>query len=169
MRHWPHLNVYRLPSALVRRVSSSQRRRAGRHWPVGNGDLLSSIDRPRGTRLLVRSADAGGVMTVLFDRDHTAFTAFEREIAQAGVAAMQPWIEAALPRSSDVERRGSARPVETMFDQLATDAVAAGQHASIIVMSVDGRDGSARAVALMGCPDTRPAPRRGPRRDVERP
>jgi hypothetical protein len=104
---------------------------------VGNGDLLSSIDRVRGTRLLVRSADAGGVMTVVFDRDHTAFTAFESEIAQAGVAAMQPWIEAALPRSSDVERRGSARPVETVFDQLATDAVAAGHHASMIVVTID--------------------------------
>src|SRR5215203_54395 len=104
---------------------------------VGNGDLLSSIDRPRATRLLVRSSDVGGVMTVVFDRDHTAFAAFEREIAQAGVAAMQPWIEAALPRASDVERRGSARPVETVFDQLATDAVAAGQHASMIVMTID--------------------------------
>jgi hypothetical protein len=104
---------------------------------VGNGDLLASIDRSRGTRLVVRSSDVGGVMTVVFDRDHTAFTAFEREIAQAGVAAMQPWIEAALPRSSDVERRGSARPVETVFDQLATDAVAAGQYASMIVMTID--------------------------------
>jgi hypothetical protein len=104
---------------------------------VGNGDLLSSLDRPRGTRLLVRSSDAGGVMTVVFDRDHTTFTAFEREIAQAGVAALQPWIEAGLPRASDVERRGSARPVETVFDQLATDAVAAGQHASMIVLTID--------------------------------
>jgi hypothetical protein len=104
---------------------------------VGNGDLLSSLDRVRGTRLLVRSSDAGGVMTVVFDRDHTAFTAFEREIAQAGIAAMQPWIEMALPRASDVERRGSARPVETVFDQLATDAVAAGQSASMIVMTID--------------------------------
>ena len=104
---------------------------------VGNGDLLSSLDRPRATRLVVRSSDAGGVMTVVFDRDHTSFTAFEREIAQAGVAAMQPWVQAALPRSSDVERRGSARPVETVFDQLATDAVAAGQHASMIVMTID--------------------------------
>jgi hypothetical protein len=104
---------------------------------VGHADLLSSLDRVRGTRLLVRSSDAAGVMTVVFERDHTAFAAFEREIAQAGVAAMQPWIEAALPRSSDVERRGSARPVETIFDQLATDAVAAGQHASMIVMAID--------------------------------
>jgi hypothetical protein len=104
---------------------------------AGNGDLLSSLDRVRGTRLVVRSADTGGVTTVVFDRDHTAFTAFEREIAQAGVAAMQPWIEAALPRSSDVERRGSARPVETVFDQLATDAVAAGHHASMIVVTID--------------------------------
>jgi hypothetical protein len=104
---------------------------------IGNGELLSSLDRGRGTRLLVRSSDAAGVMTVVFDRDHTAFTAFEREIAHAGVAAMQPWIEAALPRSSDIERRGSARPVETVFDQLATDAVAAGHHASMIVMTID--------------------------------
>jgi hypothetical protein len=104
---------------------------------LGNADLLSSLDRVRGTRLLVRSSDAAGVMTVVFERDHAAFTAFEREIAQAGAAAMQPWIEAALPRSSDVERRGSARPVDIVFDQLATDAVAAGQHASMIVMTVD--------------------------------
>jgi hypothetical protein len=104
---------------------------------VGSSDLLSSLDRVRGTRLLVRSSDTAGVMTVVFERDHIAFTAFEREVAQAGVAAMQPWIEAALPRSSDVERRGSARPVETVFDQLATDAVATGQHASMIVMTID--------------------------------
>ena len=104
---------------------------------VGNADLLSSLDRVRGTRLLVRSSDNAGVMTVVFERDHAAFTAFEREIAQAGVAAMQPWVEAGLPRSSDVERRGSARPVETVFDQLAADAVASGQHATMIVMIVD--------------------------------
>jgi hypothetical protein len=104
---------------------------------VGHADLLSSIDRVRSTRLLVRSSDSAGVMTVVFERDHGGFTAFEREIAQAGVASMQPWIEAALPRSNDVERRGSARPVETVFDQLATDAVAAGQHASMIVMTID--------------------------------
>jgi hypothetical protein len=104
---------------------------------VGNAELLSSLDRVRGTRLLVRSSDAAGVMTVVFERDHTVFAAFEREIAQAGVAAMQPWIEAALPRANDIERRGSARPVETVFDQLASDAVAAGQHASMIVMTID--------------------------------
>jgi outer membrane lipoprotein SlyB len=104
---------------------------------VGNADLLTALDRARGTRLLIRSSDAGGVMTVVVERDHTAFTAFEREIAQAAVAAMQPWIEAALPRSNDVERRGSARPVDIVFDQLATDAVAAGQHATMIVMAVE--------------------------------
>jgi hypothetical protein len=104
---------------------------------VGNSDLLAGLDRARGTRLLVRSSDAAGLITVVVERDHAAFTAFEREIAQAGVAAMQPWIEAGLPRSSDVERRGSARPVDVVFDQLATDAVAAGQQATVIVMSVD--------------------------------
>ena len=76
-------------------------------------------------------------MTVVVEREHAVFTAFEREIAQAGVAAMQPWIQAGLPRSNDVERRGSARPVDVVFDQLATDAVAAGQQATMIVMSVD--------------------------------
>jgi hypothetical protein len=104
---------------------------------VGNADLLGAVDRARGTRLLIRSSDAGGVMTVVFERDHVAFTAFEREIGQAGVAAMQPWIEAALPRTNDIERRGSARPVDLVFDQLAMDAVAAGQPATMIVMSVD--------------------------------
>ena len=104
---------------------------------VGNPDLLAGLERPRGTRLLVRSSDAGGLMTVVIERDHAVFTAFEREIAQAGVAAMQPWVEAGLPRSNDVERRGSARPVDVVFDQLATDAVAAGQQATMIVMSVD--------------------------------
>jgi hypothetical protein len=103
---------------------------------VGNADLLAT-DRARGTRLLVRSSDASGVMTLVFERDHAVFTAFEREIAQAGLASMQPWIEAALPRPNDVERRGSARPVDIVFDQLATDAVAAGQAATMIVMSVD--------------------------------
>ena len=104
---------------------------------VGSTDLLSALDHVRSTRLLVRSSDSGGLMTVVIERDHAVFTAFEREIAQAGVAAIQPWIEAALPRSNDIERRGSARPVEIVFDQLATDAVAAGQQATVIVMSVD--------------------------------
>lgn len=119
-------------AALV--VTSTSGRQA---LAVGNSDLLTALDRARGTRLLVRSSDAGGVVTVAFERDHAAFTAFEREIGQAGVAAMQPWIEAALPRSSDIERRGSARPVDLVFDQLATDAVAAGQPATMIVMAVD--------------------------------
>lgn len=104
---------------------------------LGDADLLSSRGRGRGTRMLVGLSDADGAVTVVFDRDHSAFTAVEREIAQAGVAAMQPWVEAALPRVSDVERRGSVRPVETILDQLATDAVAAGQSASMIVMTVD--------------------------------
>jgi hypothetical protein len=104
---------------------------------VGSPDLLTGLERPRATRLLVRSSDAGGLLSVVVERDHAVFTAFEREIAQAGVAAMQPWIEAGLPRTNDVERRGSARPVDVVFDQLATDAVAAGQEASMIVMTVD--------------------------------
>jgi hypothetical protein len=103
---------------------------------VGNTDLLPPFDRARGHRLVLRSSDAGSVMTVVFEREH-AFMAFEREIAQAGVTAMHPWVEAALPRSNEIERRGNSRSVDIVFDQLATDAVAAGQHASMIVMSID--------------------------------
>ena len=68
----------------------------------------------------MRSSDAGGVMTVAFERDHAAFTAFEREIGQAGVAAIQPWIEAALPRSSDVERRGTGRSISSSISSRPT-------------------------------------------------
>jgi hypothetical protein len=107
---------------------------------VGNAtDPLPPPDRARLDRLIVRSSDAGGVMTVIIDRDHAPFTAFEREIVQAGVAAMHPWVEAALPRANEIERRRNFRPVDAVFDQLATEVVAAGQHASVIVMSIDAQ------------------------------
>jgi hypothetical protein len=104
---------------------------------VGNADLLSPADRGRIYRLVVRSSDAGGIMSFVVEREHPPFTSFEREIGQAGVAAMQPWIEAALPRANDIERRCKAKPVDAVFDQLAADALSAGQPASVIVMSVD--------------------------------
>lgn len=104
---------------------------------VGNTDLLATIDQARFNRLAVRSSDAGSIMSVVIEREQAPFTAFEREILQAGVVAVHPWVQAALQRTHDIERRRRVRPVDTMFDQLATEAVAGGQQASVIVMSVD--------------------------------
>ena len=105
---------------------------------VGSMDLLSDVDQIRLNRLIVRVSDVGGLMTVAVDREHTPFTAFEREIVQAGAAAMYPWVQTAVVRAYESERRHSFRPVDTVFDQLAREAAAAGQHASVIVMSVAG-------------------------------
>jgi hypothetical protein len=104
---------------------------------VGNADLLSPADRGRLSRLVVRSSDDGGIMSFVAEREHPPFTSFERELGQAGVAAMQPWIEAALPRANETERRCKAKPVDVVFDQLANDALSAGHPASMIVMSID--------------------------------
>jgi len=104
---------------------------------VGNPDLLSGLDQLRPSRLVVRVSDVGGVMTVAIERDQIPFVAFEREIIEAGAAAMHPWVQSSLQRSRDAERRHSFRPIDTVFDQLATEAVAAGQQASVIVMFVD--------------------------------
>jgi hypothetical protein len=111
---------------------------AGRQtMAIGNAELVAAIDQPRFNRLVVRSSDAGGVMTVVLERDPPPFAAFEREIAQAAVAAMHPWVQAAVSRTNDTERRQSFRPIDLMFDQLATEAIASGQQASVIVMSID--------------------------------
>jgi hypothetical protein len=104
---------------------------------VGKADLLSGLDQLRPNRLVVRVSDGSGVMTVAIERDQIPFAAFEREIIEAGAAAMLPWVQTSLQRSRDAERRHSFRPIDTVFDQLATEAVAAGQQASVIVMFVD--------------------------------
>ena len=104
---------------------------------IGNPELLCGLDQLRPNRLVVRVSDVGGVMTVAIERDQTPFSAFDREIVQAGAAAMHPWVRSAMHRSHDSERRHSFRPIDTVFDQLATEAVAAGQQASVIVMCVD--------------------------------
>jgi hypothetical protein len=104
---------------------------------VGNADLLSGLDQLRPNRLVMRVSEGGGVMTVAIERDQIPFAAFEREIIQAGAEAMQPWVQTSLQRLRDAERRHSFRPIDTVFDQLATEAVAAGQQASVIVMFVD--------------------------------
>jgi hypothetical protein len=103
----------------------------------GHAELLSGLEELRPNRLVVRVADLGFVLTVAIDRDQVPFAAFDREIIQAGAAAMHPWLQASLQRSHDSERRHSFRPIDTVFDQLATEAVASGQQASVIVMMVD--------------------------------
>jgi hypothetical protein len=103
---------------------------------VGQKELLATPDQSRLNRLIVRLSDTGGVMTVVVERDQGSFTAFEREIVQAGMAAMHPWVQSALRRTNEAERRHGFQPIDTMFDQLATEAVAGGQHVSVIVLSV---------------------------------
>jgi hypothetical protein len=103
---------------------------------VGDADLLS-LETMRRDQMMVKSSDAGSVVTAVFERDQVPFTAFERELALAGVAVVHRWMQSAHQRSTDVERRRRARAVDAVFDQLATDAVAAGRQASVIVVSAD--------------------------------
>jgi hypothetical protein len=103
---------------------------------VGNSDLAAAGDQSRVTRLAVRVSDTSGMVTAIVERDQMPFTAFEREIVQAGVAAMHPWLQSSLQRAHESERRQGFRPIDAMFDQLANEAVANGQHASVIVLSV---------------------------------
>lgn len=104
---------------------------------IGNSGLLAAPDQARINRLVVTSSDAGSIMTVGIVREQPPFTAFEREIVQAGVAALHPWLRAALQRSNEIERRRQFRPVDTVFEQLAAEALDAGQQTSVIVMEVD--------------------------------
>jgi len=105
---------------------------------VGNTSLSASLNGSAPPdRLVVASSDANGLTTVVVARDQMPFTTFEREIVQAGLAVVQPWIQAALQRSNESERRQRFRPVDALFEQLAADAVHAGQHATVLVISVD--------------------------------
>ena len=103
---------------------------------VGDADLLS-LETMRRDQMMVKSSDAGSVVTAVFEREQVPFTAFERELALAGIAVVHRWMQTALQRSTDVERRRRARAVDAVFDQLATDAVATGRQASVIVVSAD--------------------------------
>jgi hypothetical protein len=110
---------------------------------VGLTELLSRSDEPSGNRLVVKSSDGDNVMAVVFEREPSPFTALDRETILAGMAVVHRWLQTGL-RSSDGERRRRFQPIDSVFDQLATNAVATGRHASVIVMSIDpaaGRDG----------------------------
>jgi hypothetical protein len=119
--------------------------RGRRPLVVGHTDMLSSHSQSRGKRLAVKSSDAGSVMMVVFERDQPPFTAFEREIALAGLAVahryllteVRPQGVPGLDLSGAVERRRRHRPVDSIFDQLAAEAIATGRPASVIVVSVD--------------------------------
>jgi hypothetical protein len=86
--------------------------------------------------MMIKSSDGDSVLTAVFDRDQVPFTAFERELALAGAAVVRRWMQSSV-QSSDMERRRRARAVDAVFDQLATDAIATGRHASVIVVSLD--------------------------------
>ena len=89
-------------------------------------------------QLVVTSADAASVMTITLARSRLfPFTAFEREIAEAAAAVLHPWIRASLLGAGENERRRGFRPLDSLFDHIADQAVVAGQEASVIVVSVD--------------------------------
>ena len=111
---------------------------------VGHSELFLSPDQPWRHRLELKSSNTDTVMTAVFEREQGAFTAFERDIVLAGMAVAHRAMPAMPQRSTDAERRRRSQPIDSVFDQLATDAIAAGQPASVIVVSVDeaaGRPG----------------------------
>ena len=46
---------------------------------VGLTDMLTEADEAEGNRLVVRSSDGDSVMTVVFQREQSPFTALDRE------------------------------------------------------------------------------------------
>ncbi len=111
---------------------------------VGPTDLLSRSDEPDGNRLVVKSPEGDSVMAVVFERDQSPFTALDREMILAGLAVIHRWMQTGLQRASDGERRRRFKPIESVFDQMAANAVATGRQASVVVVAVDAaaaRDG----------------------------
>ena len=108
---------------------------------VGTTDLLSRSDEPDANRLVVKSSDGDSVMSVVFEREQTPFTALDRETILAGLAVVHRWMQTGLQRSSDAERRRRFRPIDSVFDQMAANAVATGRQASVVVVSVDAAAG----------------------------
>jgi hypothetical protein len=111
---------------------------------VGLTDLLAEPDQAEGNRLVVRSSDGDSVMIVVCEREQSPFTALDREMILAGMAVVHRWMQTGLQRSSDGERRRRFRPIDSVFDQLADNAIATGRQASVVVVSVDeaaGRGG----------------------------
>jgi hypothetical protein len=98
------------------------------------GELPAADSEP----LIVTSADAASVMTIALGRPaHVPFTAFEREIVAAASAVLHPWIQASLLGAGENERRRGFRPLDSLFDHIADQAVVAGQDASVIVVAID--------------------------------
>jgi hypothetical protein len=110
---------------------------AGKSLAIGDTDLLPALEdqAPPPDQLIVTSMDGGSLMLAVA-REEAAFTALEREITQAGLAVVHPWLRETLQQLNEPERRRRFRPVDAVFEELAADAVQAGQHASVIVISI---------------------------------
>jgi hypothetical protein len=118
--------------------------RGGPVLSVGVNDLLSRSDEPDANRLVVKSSDGDSVMGIVLEREQAPFTALDRETILAGLAVVHRWMQTGLQRSGGGERRRRFRPIDSVFDQLAANAVATGRQASVVVVSVEtaaGRDG----------------------------
>jgi hypothetical protein len=105
-------------------------------FSVGKTDLLNVDDEQSATHLVATSSDSDSLLTFTAMRSQPAFTTFERHIARIGVAAVQRWFQAHLRQSKEYERRERFRGVDTLFEELARDAVASGQHVSMAVIAL---------------------------------
>ena len=105
-------------------------------FAVGSTPLLSPHDTDRfTTRLVVTSSAADSLLTFAAARDQPAFTMLERHVARIGVAATHRWFKTVLHRSHEYERRERFRGVDALFEEIAGDAIRAGQHVSLAVVS----------------------------------
>ncbi len=104
-------------------------------FTVGSVDLLRACDGDPGpTRMVLTVSDRDGVLTFSADRDEP-FTEVERRAAEIGVAAVYRWLHEHVVFPTGFERRGRARQVDALFEDLARDAVRSGQHVSLAVLS----------------------------------
>ena len=124
----------------TRAAASIEGPKESRSLAVGDVELLLPVaEQDHGDRLVVTSADAGVALTLALARA-LPFTSFEEASVAAAAGAMRPWVEAALPGTSQHDRRRRFKAVDALFDQLAAEAVDAGQQASVIVVAVDANE-----------------------------
>ncbi len=105
-------------------------------FSVGATEILNAMEGgPRPDRLVITSFDTDSLLVFAAMRDLPPFTMFERQVAGQGVAAAQRWFAKQLHSSKAGERRERSRSVDTLFEQLAREAVHSGQDVSMVVIS----------------------------------
>ena len=120
-----------------RGVLSVDSAEGSRDLMVGDADLLAGLDdRDRADWLVVTVPGAEHDVTAVLARRAPPFAAFERDVVRGAAVAVQPRVHACFERALPHERRRRSRAVDSLFDQLAAEAVDAGQQASVIVVAI---------------------------------